>query len=364
MAIYIILIVSLLLFSFTIKTIAANGEWRGKKIDAENVILKFGIIAIFLILALKKYTVGIDIYGYWQQYELSSLVAWSDVDYVYFEKGYIQLMKLFSKLDVDFKLFMAGVYALLCFSLYLFIKKYSTNVTLSLLTFICYQFFVFSISGVRQTIAMALCMLAYICFDRKKIKYRILAILINVAACYIHKSAIIFFVVYVISLFKSSRIHLSLYVLSLPVSYLLRPTILQFISEQFDTDKTDSVVTLGGAFLFLMAIALLVWFATQNKRSTELDQKNDTFNLSMAARVLLLSIPANIILSGSTFLRATMYLNLFMIPAVPSAINMLPAKQDRLMLNCAIGLFVIIVFYVTTLLPNQLELCPYKFFWQ
>lgn len=160
MQIYLFLIAFLLITAFICKSLISDNE------KAEKTILKIGILAIFLILSLKKETVGIDIIGYKEQYLISQFKSWGNVDYVYFETGYIQLMKLFSKAGISFQWFTVFIYALLCTALYFFIKTVSENVTMSLLIFICFQFFVFSISALRQTIAMSLCMLAYLALKR------------------------------------------------------------------------------------------------------------------------------------------------------------------------------------------------------
>ncbi len=357
MIIYFILIASILIFS-AIVTNSNNEESK-----QEKIIAKFGTIAIFLVLALKKYTVGIDIAGYQRDYLRSAYKTWEDVDYIYFEKGYIQLSKLFAKNEVDFQHFMMFVYAFLCIALYFFIKKYSKNATLSLLIFICFQFFVFSISGVRQTIAMAICMLSFTIFERNN-KWRIaIALLLNFSATYFHKSAWIFFAVYMILfLFKGKNINIVWYVAASIISFVLRPFILRFIEQWFGSDMTESSVTLGGAFIFLIGITVFMWVVLHlmtNKMKIDVPEIYYDFT-----RILLFSIPAYIVLSGSSLLRAFMYLNLFMIPGIPNIIKLLEKKTERIIFNTLMGAFLIILFYVDTLKPNQLQLCPYLFYWQ
>ena len=357
MNIYLYLIGAILTFSIIVKFASTFDD--DKK---ESVIAGFGSLAIYLVLALKKYTVGIDIRGYYSEYLKSANKEWSDVDYVYFEKGYIQLMKLFSKNEVEFQYFMMFIYAVLCISLYLFIKKYSKNATLSLLIFICYQFFVFSVSGVRQTIAMAICMFSYSIFDRNK-KFRIIIpILMTIGAIYFHKSAIVFLAVYYLSLFRKNEVNIAYYILMFLASFVIRPFFLRFVESQFDTDKTDSVVTLGGAFIFLVGMAIFVWAVPKYFTGNNLDSISIiNFN---GSRILLVAVISYILFSGSALLRATMYLNLFLIPCVPNTIKMLDDKSLRLVLEFLLGGFLIYLFYHDTLVPNQLELCPYLFYWQ
>lgn len=357
MSIYIILISSILIFSVLIHNTNFDDDVK------ENIIAKFGTIAIFLILALKKETVGIDIAGYKRAYLRSALRDWEDTEFIYFEKGYVQLTKFFAKNEIDFQFFMMIIYAVLCISLYLFIKKYSKNATLSLLIFICYQFFVFSISGVRQTIAMAICMFSYTLFDRTKNFKVVISLLLTYSATLFHESAWIFFSIYIITfIFRNKRINIAYYILGVVLSFIMRPFILRFIEERFNRDKNDSVVTLGGAFIFLTLIAIFMWFCIyflSNKKENDIPSINYD-----CTRILLATVSAYIILSGSSLLRAVMYLNLFMIPGIPNCIALIDKKNDRVLFNALMGAFLIFLFYVDTLKPNMLELCPYLFYWE
>ena len=115
MAIYIILIAYILAMALLLSHFIADEKKR------EQIILQLGMLAIFLLLALKKDTVGIDIIGYKEQYILSADVPWNNTGYVYFEPGYIQLMKVFSKLGLDFQIFAGAIYAVCCNAYYRFI---------------------------------------------------------------------------------------------------------------------------------------------------------------------------------------------------------------------------------------------------
>ena len=357
MKIYFILIASILIFSGFVKNI--NFEEK----QQEKIIAKFGTIAIFLVLALKKYTVGIDIMGYRRAYLNSAYKSWDDVDYIYFEKGYVQLAKFFSKNGVDFQYFMMFIYAFLCIALYFFIKKYSKNVTLSLLIFICFQFFVFAISGVRQTIAMAICMFSYIIFERNN-KWKIaIALLLNFSATLFHESAWLFFVVYAIMfVFNGKNISIVWYAVLTALSFVLRSFVLSFIEKWFEYDQTESDIKLGGAFIFLIGISVFMWIVLNfmsDERKNDISERNYDFT-----RILLFSIPIYIILSGSSLLRASMFLNLFMIPSVPNSIRLLNVKTERIIFNTLLIVFLITLFYFDTIKPNQLGLWPYVFYWQ
>lgn len=363
MAVYIGLIIFVLALPVLITPFCHTAEKK------RNKIAFWGMLIIFLILALKGETVGYDIAGYKEQYYLSGEKAWHDVSYVYFEPGYITLTKIFAKSGASFQLFMAVVYALACSSIYFFIKKCSKNPTLSLLIFICYSFFVFYISGVRQTIAMSLCLIAYMVFQRRtKVTY-ILSFLINWLAISMHTSAIIFLVVLIISFVRSKKINIVIWVGLILTSIVIRPLVWELVNRYLKEVNINTDMRLAGNFLFLCGIGLFMYFVNprshilhlnlkENDATEEEEEQNVFFT-----RMILLCICANLVLSGHTLLRAAMYPMLFTIPGLPNTIRRINSKAGFIV-NYVIIIFFILLFYFETLKPGQLGITPYVFFWE
>lgn len=363
MAIYIGLIIFILALPILVTPFCQTVEKR------RNAIAFWGMLAIFLILALKGETVGYDIAGYKEQYYISGQKSWLNVDYVYFEPGYITLTKIFAKLGISFQLFMAAVYALACSSMYFFIKKYSKNTMQSLLIFICYQFFVFYVSGVRQTIAMSLCMIAYMVFQRRTVKAYVWAFLITLLAMSMHTSAIAFFVVLIFSFVKSKKINIIGYVIAILASIVIRPYAWNIIDRFFRDVNVDTKITLGGNFIFLCGIAIFMYFVNArrnilniNLREMELDDEGEEQNVFFT-KMLFVSIAFHVLFSGHSLLRSAMYQMLFIIPGLPNTTHRLNPKI-RLIADYAIVVFFIALFYFETLEPSQLGICPYVFFWE
>ena len=356
MTIYILLIIYVLALKIAAACIIPD------KAKQEQRILQFGMLAIFLLLALKGDTVGIDIVGYREQYEISAGVAWADTDYVYFEWGYIQLMKLFSKAGIPFQVFMIAIYGFCMSAYYKFILRYSQNVTLSLLIFICYQFLVFYISGLRQALAMAICIYAFLLLDKQKGKRwkRVLsAVLVVFLATLIHQSAWLFLCVIFIHLWKPEQVHWVILSLVLLASVFLRPLVHQLIRYFMGTVKLYGGITLGGNFLFLLGLMALCIVACYQKGQMD---KEECF-LPMASNVLIMAVSAQILFSGSALLRSAMYLTLFLIPGLPCALKHFERRLE-IVLTYLLGIFLIVLFWTDTLSINQLSLCPYVFFWQ
>lgn len=335
-----------------------------------KIVLRCSVIAIFLLLALKNDTVGSDISGYKEQYLLCKIVPWDNYSYVYYEHGYLFITKLFAKLGFSFQFFTVIVYAFVCVSLYLFVKRYSINATMSMLIFVCYQFFVFYISGLRQTIALSICMLAYLIFDRSKgnkVFNIILSFLLVLLASTVHKSALSFLLVYVLSINRINGVlHFLVYVPIVGGLVLFRGQVLEFINMFFSYDNTSNGIRIGGNLIFLIAITVLCFFAINQLKSNNKILSADKYELRkivFTTDILIFIVTFNIVFSGSTLIRSLMYFTLFLIPGIPLILKCFE-RNIRIIMTFLLGILFIYLFVHDTLLPNQLNLCPYMFFWQ
>lgn len=325
----------------------------------ERFILDMGILALFLLFALKKDTVGTDIPGYREQYDISAGMAWWDTDYVYFEAGFIQLMKLFSKLGLDFQVFTIYIYGICCGAYREFIRRCSPNATLSLLIFICYQFLVFHMSGLRQALAMALCVWAYLIAEGKRwssgARYFWAAALIVLAST-VHRSAILALGVLAVLIWKPQRVHWAWLAVLLAGAAFFRAPVHRLIRWITGEAVAGGQITLGGNFVFLLGMTVLALVGYYNA------EKEDAAYPAVVT-VLMLAAAAQILFSGSALLRSAMYLTVFLIPGLPMVLKRFEGKLEVLG-TWLLGVFLVWLFWHDTLRINQLKLCPYLFFWQ
>lgn len=359
MSTYFLLIALELVLGLCIKLMVPN------KAKQEKLIAQLGMFLIFLLLALKKETVGIDIAGYKRQYELAAVMPWTDFDYVYFEKGYLLLTKVFSKIGISFQLFTAVLYALLCHSVSLLIRKFSPNATLSILIFICYNFLVFSISGLRQTLAMAICIYAFLFCVRHTKKTTIIAIVLNTAAVYVHESAIVFFAVLAAVLLMNRKITVSAWVALTAAVFVFRSVIWKVVSYFYD--KNITMFSISGTFIFLVGMVSFMGFTYYyypKKRILLTMESGALFHYdAFLVRAACLSLMCYIMFTGGTLLRSNMFFTLMLIPGIPISTSKYQ-YQTRFLLNMAMGAFLLWLFYVYILRINMLNMYPYRFFWQ
>ena len=178
----------LLIFIFTVGFFCffcKNKERKG------TIFLKFVFLAIFLLCALRAPSVGRDLPGYESAFLFTKRVAWNDYTYIYFEPGYIFLMKVCVLVGMSFQSFIAITSAIILIPLYFYVKKYSQNPFLSILIYICYVFFEFNMTGIRQAIAMSIVLLGFLIFMNAKKLPRIKLLLFILLASAFHSGALI-----------------------------------------------------------------------------------------------------------------------------------------------------------------------------
>ena len=126
--------IGLLLGMFLIRIFFDSSLWGKNR--SRKYFLFFSFVLIFLIFALRSYTVGRDVPGYRRAYLDVINHPFLDFDYVYYEKGYQLLSKICGFSGVSWQVFLSIVSALILIPIYVFIKKYSKNVFLSTLIYL------------------------------------------------------------------------------------------------------------------------------------------------------------------------------------------------------------------------------------
>jgi hypothetical protein len=337
----------------------------------EKLILKLNIFAMFLVCALRKETVGTDMLGYKEMYELVGIMPWFDFDFVYYEKGYMLLTQVLAKLGCSFQMFLVIIYAFIFFALYYFIKRYSKDVMLSLLIYICYQFFIFNLSGLRQAIASAICLLAFRFLEDKKIRSSIIFILLVLIACSIHRSAAIFFLVILIVRIKITPVKLCGYLCACFAAVVLRSNVVAFLNSNINSYETISEISLGGNFLLLVGIAAISYFtiyyaSKANNGASYVDTSRNVFLFNIdrsSVCMIFLAILLYLLLTGSSMLRVVMYVSIFVVILLPNVIRLYDVNI-RTILKSAIIVLLLDVLYFEELAINQFNILPYYFFWQ
>lgn len=152
----------------------------------------FFAFTLFLVMGFRSVEVGTDTLSYYLNYINStsnSLSQFDGIEYLTKEFGYTLLVVLFHNvLHFPWQVFVMMSAAFFCFALTKFICKYSSDVFLSFFFHATFGLFAMSITGIRQTLAISIILIALNeMIDKHYSRYIFLVLL----ASTIHFSAIV-----------------------------------------------------------------------------------------------------------------------------------------------------------------------------
>jgi hypothetical protein len=216
---------------------------------------------MFLLIAMRGYHMGADTSGYLKffdyvkhaSFEQALLINSSGVN---FEVGFVifeKIVSLFTKNALIYQVIYTCVYYLIIVTFANQLKKESF---LFLYFFATLGLYTFMFTGVRQCLAMCICLCSYKFIKNRKL----IPFIICVALAFtFHKSAILFSVVYFMYKRKLSFINIIFYAIIGLFSYLNIDIIQEWFNEQLEYEY--DVESVGGGVIYLAVIALITVFS-------------------------------------------------------------------------------------------------------
>lgn len=316
--------------------------------------IRFSAIVLGLQSALRNVAVGADTYNYFCKFESVKNMSWMEVfqsfpdTYLYGDgkdPGYQLLEKVFQIFSDDFRVFLFLVAIIFFYAYAKLLLRFTTNVlevfTANLgYTALFYGFY--SITGLRQTISVALGILFLFAFiDKKRLKCLILFIL----AFIVHKSAIFLLLVPVLYSIKNNKRLLYLYALAFVVFLIGRNYFVNMALLASDYEPIDiPLPILLDIFYFL--ITLFIWNRIKHEDSKELMGIFNVYCLTFAWIPLLGN--------DSPLMRVILYFNIYVLVLLPHSITNLP-RYKTILFIC------INIFFTYYAITSHSE---YKFFWE
>ena len=272
----------LLCWAFHDWWIKLNKLSEEKKKNFKTGMVVMAILPMFLLFVLRYKYIGVDTIGYVRffQKEIRNY-SWAeifDVDTMRFEIGfrvYTKIISLFS----DSYTFYFLINALVIFGILMrFSFKYTENPFVFFFLFITLGTYAFFETGLRQALAMVICLLAV---DFVKEKKPIRFILLVVLAYFFHKSALVFLLIYPLCLIKKYDWAIFVYVILAAVFVVgfaaFQNLFNQLLGYEYDVEETGN----GGIFMvFVFALFAFCFFMTYDKKGEE-KTENVIFHLSV-----------------------------------------------------------------------------------
>lgn len=336
----------------------------------KRFIVYIYFIFLFCIYILRDFSVGSDIFGYYEIYNAASYHNWFDNSWIYMEPGYVFLMKLFNTLGFSFRFFMAILYLIFIIPLAHFILKFSKDVVLSLIIFTCFTFFVFSMSGLRQTVALGICLIAFDLAQKNGLRNFLIYCICILIAFSIHKSAFIFIPAYFI---MRTPINWKIIFIYLIISLLVIFSPIRLIeilqANEITSYGYEESNSIGASFYAIVAIIIMGIILSRKSKSINIlslkknifaESEVITLGLSNYVNLLICAACIMLVFSGTILLRASMYYQIVILIILPNLLSYLDISL-RTIFHIILIVILLLLFYYGVLLPNQFNIVPYKF---
>ena len=317
---------------------------------------------ITLLLSLRHETMGADLIrkdnysGYLYQFDKLGQMSWIEVlrldSYVNYERGFILFNKLIHFLSGGSRqIFLAVCAVLSILPLALVYDQKSPSPALSFIIYLGLPIFLMTFSGLRQSIAIAICLYSVLMIQKRKPFF--FALLILLASAF-HWTAWVFLVAYPVYHIKlnfgmrifSAFLAPAVYVMRYPLFKLLSG----FFKENVTVDNNNSITLL---LVFFAIYFFCIFFYDES------EEQNGYLNLFFLA--ILCQTFGGLY---STAIRIGYYFMSFLPLLLPLSISGMKKKSDRTLIT-----FVIMVCFVVFGLfcfskDSFAETNPYYFFWE
>ena len=264
----------------------------------KKLFVTLAAVQIFLILALRAPTLGPDLPAYSGGYEYISTLSFGDMlsrlhlvkvaDLIHpyaFESGYVVFNWIVAALGFDFQGF------LMIHAAITVIYRYSDDAPISFILFISLSFFTFLFGILRQTLAMAVFLMAIPCIKKRQpIRYLLWCLL----AFTIHRAALLvvpLYFVYNIKMTKRRYVGLCVALGGLlAASPLLAQYVLAPVLELLGKSRYQLSFSLNNYILLMAAFAFLILIFTSFEDFFEKDLDNSflcwCFLLAIAVEIM------------------------------------------------------------------------------
>ena len=356
MAIYLIYmaspaIVYVLLEAFTHKVVNEDAWLR------KIFLFICGTLMALMIGLRHKHIGSSDSAFYYRLWETMSKLPLAELEQIIenqnMEKGYQIAVWIFSHIfpNGQYSFIVSGAFYAITFCT--FVNKNCKNAMLALMVYNCLGLFGFMVQGMRQAIAMCICLWALEpCKERKFLKFALLVAL----ACTFHMSAVVFSAVYFIKGFdlKAKSILLftvlaGIFVLFLPSIFNLMNTL---INDSYEIDQGAESGGVVSVLIFFVSILFGLFFQ---------DRQDSNFPLFVYATVVAMMalIMRNTVSSIAE--RISDYFAFGQMVILSNSIASLKDDKEKTML---VLFATLLMFGVAIHKASYSNLVPYIFYWQ
>lgn len=314
---------------------------------------------LFLISALRSINFGPDSFGYAIKYlslsyESTTVLYENMITNTGKDPTFYFVAKLISLTGATYQVWFASIAALFCYSVSKLIYKYSSEPYISFVALISLGYFYFSMTGLRQTVALSFIILSYKYLrERKPIQFVLLVLIGSL----FHSTAIIFLIAYPVINMKIGWKQTTGISVAFLLAYFFKEEILNLLGLFLKSDRFyyyinhGETLTISG-FIIQMFIYL---FCLYYKRSVLKSNITNLYLYNLLFMGLVFQAFATVI---AEFFRVSMYFSVFGILLIPNIISSIKYKKNRVLIYT----FVLIALVAYIFWTGNFN--DFKFYWQ
>lgn len=347
----------LLLVPMAIQHIAVQGIRYERK---NRAALVFFFLLMFVMVAFRHDRIGNDTSNYIGIYHRLSKMQYSSLKAMGDEPLFAVFCKLCSYVSSNDRFFLAASAVIPFWGIGRFYCRESDDASLTIILFAISSVFVMLFSGIRQSIAIGIGMMAFP-FVRKKKFWRFLICVI--LAMGFHNSAALLLLLYPAYHVKITKKWLYVVIPAIIAVFVFNRQIFSFLLTVLSQySRFEGEISSTGAYTMLILFVMLGVFSFVIPDEEKLTQ--DTIGLR---NILLLVVVLQIFAPLHTL---SMRMNYYFIPFVPVLIPQIIRCRRTEMAQVAIlarHILVVVfaVYFLAFLIPsNPLHIYPYHFFWE
>ncbi len=253
-------------------TLIALFLYKRKEQDKAVKILAFlSFLAIGILVAYRDLSVGSDTENYYRLYHTLNTVLKDTSD---IEIGYVYLVRFLNMFSDDPQTLFKFQGILVGISHYYFIAKNTKTVRdayTGILAFLAFNLFSFHLSGVRQSIAMCICLYAYEAIKKKKIIRFLLLVYI---ATLFHASAMFFIPAYFVAHMKDNNAQIFSIIFTFFGIFFMEK-IMAFFSLINDRFAKYGVEDANNGYIFFAVVTVILIFDIVFRKTIEKKGEHD-----------------------------------------------------------------------------------------
>lgn len=332
---------------------------KRKTIPSTGLFVFFIAIQLILLLSMRAKTIGIDTISYYNRFHSYSSMSWADIFHDdRQELGFSALIKIISYFTDDYQLLLLCSAILTIVPIAIIINKYSSNVFLSFLLFICFGYFGFMFSGIRQGIAYGFIVYSYKFIRERKLLPFLLTIYL---ASLFHKSAFVFFPAYFIACLKIDKYTIAAYGILWIIAFAFKNTIYNLFENNFYNTVSDAYgIKSTGAFMWTVMMNIIAITGIILNASLREKDRNYTQFVNIMSIGAICTLFTSI---GTNTKRISGYYCIFLIFLIPRITDVFENKTVKCFVNVILTIAITGMF-IWSFTENEYKIIPYKFYFE